>query len=100
MVLQQPERYKRKLAYGVKTDKVDEKTWKVNLVSYKKRTLYVVENSDGTYQANMEIDGKLSKFSSVFVDVKENIFFPTIGSIEIFGEDLETGEDVYKQFVP
>lgn len=92
--------YERKLAYGVKTSKLDDHTWKVNLVSYKKRSLYVVKNEDGTYQANMEINGKISKFSSVFVDVKENTFFPKIGSIEIFGEDLETGQEVYERFVP
>lgn len=92
--------YERKLAYGVKTSKLDERTWEVNLVSYKKRKLYVVMNDDGTYQANMEINGKISKFSSVFVDVLENTFFPTIGSIEIFGEDLETGDEVYERFVP
>ena len=92
--------YERKLAYGVKSDKIDDNTWKVNLVSYKKRTLYVIRNGDGSYQANMEINGKISKFSSVFVDVKENTFFPTIGSIEIFGEDLDTGDEVYERFVP
>jgi len=92
--------FEKKLGYGVKSNQLDENTFEVNVVSYKKRKLYVVQNPDGSVQANIEINGKLSKFKSVFLDIKENTFFPTIGSVEIFGKDLETGEDVYERFVP
>lgn len=92
--------FERKLAYGVKYDRLNENTWKVNLVSYKKRSLYLVRNDDGSYQTNIDINGKRSRFSSVFLDIEENTFFPKIGSVEIFGTDLETGEEVYERFVP
>jgi len=91
----------RKLAYGVVSEpSEDGKNYVVNLVSYKKRNIYVVKNQQGKVQAHMEINGKLAKFNSVFVEIERNFFIPDVSFIEIFGEDLETGEAVYERFIP
>jgi len=48
----------------------------------------------------MKIMGKTVRFKSIFIDMVENGWFPTIKSIELFGQDLETGEEVYERFNP
>ena len=91
----------RKLAYGIAfepTESAD--TFDVNLVSYKKRKIKVVKKPDGNVEAHMEINGELAKFNSVFVEIEKDFFIPDISFIEIFGEDLETGEPIYERFVP
>lgn len=91
----------KKLAYGVRFEKADDNGgYYVNLVSYKKRKIYVFKNNDGEIQANMEINGKVSKFKSVFLNIQKDFFFPEIAYIDVFGEDLITGNEVHERIIP
>ena len=91
----------RKLAYGVNFKKAEaENEYYINLVSYKKRKIHVFKNKEGEMQANMEINGKIARFKSVFVEIGKVLFIPEIDYIEIFGEDLVTGAKVYEKILP
>lgn len=91
----------RKLAYGINFDSIEDGSgyW-INLVSYKKRKIYIFKNEAGEIQANMEINGKLSRFRSVFIEINKDFFIPEISFIELFGEDLITGTKIYERVVP
>lgn len=91
----------RKLAYGVhvySTSKKDE--FDISLVSYKKKKIHIFENDKGEMQANMVINGKMSRFRNVYVEIAKNFFIPEIAYVEVFGEDLETGKEVYEKIIP
>jgi len=91
----------KKLAYGVhvySSPKKDE--YEISLVSYKKKKIHVFENEKGEMQANMVINGKMARFRNVYVEIAKNFFIPEISFVEVFGEDLETGQEVYEKIIP
>jgi len=91
----------RRFAYGVNFEKsADSAGYSIHLVSYKKRKILIFKNSDGEIQANMEINGKISRFKSVFLNVKKDLFIPEIDYIDVFGEDLDTGKEVHERIIP
>ena len=91
----------RKLAYGVNVRETDnEHEFDISLVSYKKKRIKIFKNEKGEMQANMEINGQIARFRNVYVEIEKNFFIPEIGYVEVFGEDLETGEEVYEKIIP
>lgn len=91
----------RKLAYGVQVNKTEKKgEFDISLVSYKKKQIHIFKNQQGQMQANMVIDGKMAKFKNVYVEMEKNFFIPEIAYVEVFGEDLESGLEVYEKIIP
>ena len=93
--------FQRKFAYGVVVYPKGEKNeFEISLVSYKKKRIHIFKNDFGEMQANMMIGGKMARFRNVYVEVLKNFLFPEIAYVEVFGEDLETGEPVYERIIP
>ena len=91
----------RKLAYGVQVNKTEKKgEFDISLVSYKKKTIHIFKNNQGEMQANMVINGEMARFKNVYVEIEKNLFIPEIAFVEVFGEDLETGQAVYEKIIP
>lgn len=91
----------RKLAYGINFEPAEDKgEYYISLVSYKKRKIHIFKNPAGEIQANMEIDGQMARFRSVFIEIGKDFFIPEISYIEIFGEDLRTGDEIYERIIP
>jgi hypothetical protein len=91
----------RKLAYGVQVNKTEKKgEFDISLVSYKKKQIHIFKNQRGEMQANMVIDGKMARFKNVYVEIEKNFFIPEIAYVEVFGEDLESGQAVYEKIIP
>ncbi len=90
----------RIMAYGVKSRKLSPDAFEVKMVAYDKRPILVHQDYSGEVDAKMKINGKMVRFKSIFIDMIERGWFPTIKTIELFGEDLETGEQVYERFSP
>ncbi|MFY0654155.1 MAG: DUF4833 domain-containing protein [Cyclobacteriaceae bacterium] len=91
----------RKLAYGVhisETSKKDE--FDISLVSYKRKKIRIFKNQEGEMQANMMISGEMARFRNVYVEITKNLFIPEIAYVEVFGEDLITGKEVYEKIIP
>jgi hypothetical protein len=91
----------RKLAYGVIVDATTEKDeYDISLVSYNKKKIHIFKNADGKMQANMMINGKMAQFKNVYVEIEKNFFIPEIAYVEVFGEDLQSGQEVYEKIIP
>jgi hypothetical protein len=91
----------RKLAYGVQVYPTDKKNeFDISLVSYKKKRIHIFKNEKGEMQANMMINGKMARFRNVYVEIAKNFFIPEIAYVEVFGEDLTTGKEVYEKIIP
>ena len=94
----------RKFAYGVTTSLVDheKKTFKVNLVSYKKIDFYLMKSKhDKYYHAFVNINGKMAVAKKVFLKIDGgSMFDPNVVYIELTGKDYATGKKVIERFKP
>jgi hypothetical protein len=63
------------------------------------RKINIVRNGDG-YRATVIIDGALSYFEKMFIDASRKGFSLTVRYVELYGEDIQTGEARYEKFVP
>ena len=91
----------RKLAYGINFEPIQNQNgYYINLVSYKKKKIHIFKNDRNEIQANMEINGKIARFRSAFIEIDKDFFIPEISYIEIYGEDLTTGAEIYERIIP
>lgn len=59
-----------------------------------------VRRLDGKYRAVIEIDNKPSELVKIFIQSHRKGITVKVDYIEIYGTDLETGQDSYVRFVP
>ena len=90
----------RNMAYGIRHKQLNKGVFEIEMIAYDDRPILVYQNSNGEIDTKMKINGKTVRFRSIFIDMVENGWFPTIKSIELFGQDLQTGEEVYERFNP
>lgn len=90
----------RKMAFGVRHKQLGNGVFEIKMIAYDDRRIIVHQNSEGEIDAKMKINGRTVRFKNIFIDMVENGWFPTIKSIELFGQDLQTGEKVYERFNP
>jgi len=60
----------------------------------------VVDMHEGVYRAFMEIDGRQALLDRIFIFAKETFLLPSVEYLELFGVDVETGEEVYEKLIP
>lgn len=63
------------------------------------REISVILNGDD-YRATVLIDGALSFFEKMYIDATRKGWSLTVHYVELYGEDVETGEKRYEKFVP
>jgi hypothetical protein len=90
----------RTFAYGFKA-KLDSNREKVKLdmVADFGQPIFVIRNGD-EYRATFSIEGSLSYLDKIFIQASGKGTRITIEYIEMFGEDLKTGETRYEKFFP
>lgn len=92
-------RVEKKKAYGFKVKSREENRVVLDLVADVGRDL-VVDFHEGAYRAFMEIDGRQALLEKIFIFAEEGGLLPSVKYLELFGEDLETGEAAYEKFLP
>jgi hypothetical protein len=90
----------RKFAYGFK-DKLDQDQLGVSLdmVAGLGAPIRVQRVGEG-FKAVIDIDGRPSRLEKIYVDASGKWLSVKIGYIELYGRDLETGEETYQRFIP
>ena len=63
------------------------------------RPIIVIRNGD-VYRATAPIDGSLSYLEKIFIQASGKGMSITVEYIELYGEDMETGEARYQKFFP
>ena len=93
----------KKLAFGIDavlTDKA-KGDYTLTMVSYKERTLFLQKhtvNNKTRYMVFMVINGKIAKLQSIFVNAVDNfVGYPVVSSVELFGIDVKTSNNVYEK---
>ena len=74
--------------------------YEINLACCRGRKARLVIGDDGRAQVVLRINGEPARLKHVFVTVGEYEFLPNVTQVEIFGEDLTDGRQVYETFVP
>ena len=90
----------RTFAYGFVThlDKSREMA-EVNMKADVGQVVRVVRDGD-TYRATITIDGAPSYFKKMYIDAKRKGLSLDVYYVELFGEDIKTGEARYEKIVP
>ena len=90
----------KSFAYGFKT-KYDAKmnTADIDMVAKINRQIKVSE-VQGEYRAETTIDGQSAYLEKIFISSSGKGMSPEISYMELFGKDIQTGEDRYEKFSP
>ena len=87
----------RKLAYGYNVTKNDGYELEIQLVSYKKRRIYLSMDANGEYKAYMLINGTTAVLKNIFVYANESGAFPSVEYVEMFGVNEADDKVVYEK---
>jgi len=87
----------RKLAYGYHVTKSDGYEFEIQLVSYKKRRIFIALDDQGEYKAYMLINGTTAVLKNIFVYANESGAFPSVEYVEMFGENELEDKVVYEK---
>ncbi len=92
-------RIEKRMAYGFKIESREGNRIVIEMVADVGRNL-VVDVHEGAYRAFMEIDGRRALLEKIYIFAKETLMLPSVKYLELFGTDVETGEEVYEKFEP
>ena len=59
-----------------------------------------VRHLNGKYRAIMKLDGMLSELDKIFFNAHSKGLSVTVEYVEIFGNDLNTGDKTYAKIIP
>ena len=91
----------RKFAYGLNTKALNNGSYDIRFVSYKKFPLTLMKASDGKYHIFAFISQKQIILNSVFVKIEGGSFwFPNVVYVEVNGTDPQTGREMIERFKP
>lgn len=90
----------RLFAFGVVSEKIRQNEFFVHLVSYEERKARVFIDKDGKPRATMEISGRPALLRWAYVTVDTDGVTPSVLRVDLFGEDLATGETLHERFMP
>lgn len=90
----------RTLAYGFKTDlDKSREVAEVNMKADVGQTIKVVRDGN-RFRATIIIDGAPAYFEKMYIDSKRKGLSVDVYYVELFGEDIKTGEARYEKIVP
>ncbi len=89
----------RKFAYGIKSNKISEREFELNFVSYKKKKMYLRPGADGKFHVFTAINRKQSMLTKIYLQIKQGGSFwsPNIEYVEITGIDPDTKQLVQER---
>lgn len=89
----------RKFAYGIKSNKISDKEFELNFVSYSKKKMYLKAGTDGSFHVFTTINKKQSMLTKIYLEIKKGGSFwsPNIDYVEITGIDPDTKKMVQER---
>jgi len=89
----------KKMAYGFSVESREGNRLVIEMKADVGRNL-VVDVHEGAYRAFMEIDGHQALLEKIYIFAEEKFPIPDVKYLELFGVDVETGEDLYEKLIP
>ncbi len=89
----------KRLAYGFNVESREGNDLVLKMKADVGRQVMVAAHED-SFRAFMDIDGRRALLDHIYIFAEESRMLPTVKYIEMFGADVETGEDLYEKFLP
>jgi len=89
----------KKMAYGFSVESREGNRLVIEMKADVGRNL-VVDIHEGAYRAFIEIDGRQALLEKIYIFAEEKFPIPDVKYLELFGADVETGEDLYEKLIP
>ncbi|HEY5747742.1 MAG TPA: DUF4833 domain-containing protein [Chryseolinea sp.] len=92
----------RHYAYGIKSKKLENNTFELRFVSYKKLPFYLSRSArDNRYHILATVNGKQIEVSRVFLQIEGGTFWlPNVVCAQVKGVDPVSGKEVIQSFKP
>nr|WP_255651000.1 DUF4833 domain-containing protein [Cesiribacter sp. SM1] len=91
----------RKLAYGVKSRRLDKENFAIRFNSYSKLDLSLEKSGNGSYHVYTLINQKKAVLERIFVGIEGGGFLvPNITYVELSGREIATGKKLVSRFKP
>jgi hypothetical protein len=91
----------RKFAYGLTYKALNNGSFDVRFVSYKKFPLTLMKATDGKYHIFAVIAQKQVMLNRIFLKIEGGSFwFPSVTYVEVKGSDPVTGREIIERFKP
>ncbi len=88
----------RKFAYGLKSTLITKDKYRLNFVSYKKFTMFLIKGADNKYNVFATINQKQVILNRIFVKINGGSFWtPAVEYVEVKGIDAATGKEVMER---
>jgi len=87
------------LAFGYKSWKINNNTYKFQIVSYEKLDFYLTKDDTGKFRVFSMIDNQMTVINNVFVYAEQFGVFPQVKFIEFFGYSVEDSFPIYDKLV-
>ncbi|MBK7958839.1 MAG: DUF4833 domain-containing protein [Bacteroidetes bacterium] len=83
--------FQKKFAYGIKVKPIDENSYEMHFVSFKKMKMYLMKAEDEQFRVFIDVNQKRLILHSIYIDLIETKKVkPNIQFLEITGTDLVT----------
>ena len=92
-------RIERKMAYGFKVHDQEVDRLRLDMKADVGRDLFVAAVRD-TFRALIDIDGRRAILDRIYIFADESGIMPKVKYLELFGVDLDTGEERYEKYLP
>lgn len=91
----------QKYAYGLKFLKINEELATFRFVSYKKLFFTLKKTKENQFEVYTKCNNQLLKMDRIFIKLDGGSFwFPNITAVEIYAQNVRTGEDVIEIITP
>jgi hypothetical protein len=89
----------RTFGYGVTTTMLADSSYQVNFVASKSKVVELAIIGSRKCHAFMNINNRRSILKRIFIQVKEDSWWPKIAYVEFFGIDIEGRQPVYEKML-
>ncbi|MBT8189709.1 MAG: DUF4833 domain-containing protein [Bacteroidia bacterium] len=88
-----------KLAFGYTSEKIDNHTFEISMVSYNKLRFFLALNNSGGYNIITRINGKDAYLNNIYVYADELGLFPDVKYIELYGTETNSHFPCYEKIL-
>ncbi len=91
----------KKYAFGLRSTKLNNGTFKIIFAAYSKVPLYLKKQHNGVYKTSVTLDGKEIVLDRLYIHIEPGGSFwsPNVSYIEFKGKEASSGKAVSKQIV-
>lgn len=89
----------KKFAYGITCKKQGGGYYRVKLVAYNDKTLWLRQIQPNKAVVYAEISGKMSILDHIYIYADNSSWWPSVKYVELFGKDTKTAQKTYEKII-